>query len=103
MEQDISNPSHVNARTMPLFKEMLNHVGDKVKVGNKFIKYGDSLEKIDNELYVSIFNRWVSACLDAKIMYKTLSGDCTKKIRWNDEYSDVEKAVKGLQVLKGII
>ena len=103
MEQDISNPQHVNSRTMPLFKEMLNQVGSKVKVGNKSIGYGDSLEKVDYELYISTFNRWVTKCCEKKIMYKTLSSDCTKKIRWMNELSDVEKAVKGMKVLKELL
>ena len=103
MEQDISEPNYVNARTLPMFKEMLNQVGDSVKVGNKVVGYGDSLSKIDYELYISIYNQWVSKCCEAKIMYKTLSNDCTKSMRWMDELSDVEKAVKGMEVLKGII
>ena len=103
MEQDISNPNHVNARTMPLFKEMLNEVGGKVRVGSRSMGYGDSLEQIDHELYIATFNRWVTKCCEEKVMYRTLSGDCTKKIRWMDELSDVEKAVKGMKVLKEML
>ena len=103
MEQDISKPDYVNARTMPMFKEMLNYVCSEVKIGGKMIKYGNAIEKIDPDLYYSLFNKWVSKCIDENIIYKTRSNDCTKTARWRDEYSDTEKVIKGMEVLKGIV
>ena len=94
---------HVNSRTKPLFKEMLNQVCSPIKVGINELKYGDALFKLDENQFQSLFNRWVSKCIEKNIMKKTLSSDCTKQLEWSQELSEVERAFKGMEVLKEII
>lgn len=94
---------HVNARTRPLFKSMLNKIGDNVKVGKSVLKYGDALFKVDPSEFESLFNRWVGKCCEKNIMRKTLSTDCTKQLEWSQELSEVERAFEGMEVLKEII
>lgn len=94
---------HVNARTRPLFKEMLNKVGSDVKVGSSVLKYGDAIFKIDINEFESLFNRWVSKCIEKNIMRKTLSSNCTKQLEWAQELSEVERALEGLEVVKELI
>ena len=94
---------HINARTRPMFKEMLNALGSKVTVGKSELKYGDAIYKLDISEFDSLFNKWVTACCEKNIMKKTLSSNCTKKLQWSDELSDVERAWKSMEVLKGIL
>lgn len=94
---------HINSRTKPLFKEMLNQVGSPIKIGVNELKYGDALFKLDENQFESLFNRWVTKCCEKQIMKKTLSSDCTKKLEWSQELSEVERAFKGMEVLKEII
>ena len=51
---------HVNARTKPLFKEMLNKVGKDVKVGKSVLKYGDAIYIVNTEEFESMFTQWVT-------------------------------------------
>lgn len=94
---------HINARTRPMFKEMLNTLSNEVIIGKSKLKYGDAVYKLDIKEFDSLFNRWVTACCEKNIMIKTLSTDCTKKLQWSDELSDVERAFKGMEVLKEIL
>ena len=94
---------HVNARTRPLFKEMLNKVGSDVKVGASVLKYGDAIFKLDPSEFESLFNRWVSKCIKKNLMRKTLSSDCTKQLEWSQELSEVERALEGLEVAKELV
>lgn len=94
---------HVNARTRPLFKEMLNKVGSDVKVGSSTLKYGDAIFKLDPSEFESLFNRWVGKCIEKNIMRKTLSSNCTKQLEWAQELSDVERAMEGLEVVKELV
>lgn len=94
---------YVNARTIPMFKEMLNSVGSKIRVGSNELKYGDAIHQIDNEEFISLFNRWVTACVEKEIMEKTSSDSCTKYLKWSQELSDVERAYRSLEVLKEIL
>ena len=94
---------HVNERTKPLFKEMLNKIGDEVKIGKSSLKFGDAIYKLDEEEFISLFNRWVTACVEKNIMRKTLSSDYTKKLEWSKELSDVERAWLSMEVLKEIL
>lgn len=94
---------HINARTRLMFRDMLNSLGSEVVVGKSKLKYGDAVYKIDMAEFDCLFNRWVTACCEKNIMTKTLSTDCTKKLQWSDELSDVERAWKGMEVLKEIL
>lgn len=94
---------HINGRTRPLFKEMLNQVGCPIKVGINELKYGDALFKLDENQFQSLFNRWVSKCIEKNIMKKTLSSNCTKQLEWSQELSEVERAFKGMEVLKEML
>lgn len=94
---------HINARTRPMFKEMLNRIGSEVKVGRSNLKYGDAIYKLDMEEFDSLFNRWVTACVEKGIMKKTLSTDCTKHLEWSQELSEVERAFLGLEVAKELV
>lgn len=94
---------HIDARTRPLFKNMLNKIGNDVKVGKSVLKYGDALFKVDPDEFESLFNRWVSKCVEKNIMKKTLSTNCTKHLEWSQELSEVERAFEGMEVLKEII
>lgn len=94
---------HVNARTKPMFKEMLNRIGKEVKVGKNTLKYGDAIYKLDMEEFTSLFNIWVTACCNDGLMTKTLSTDSTKKLEWSQDLSDVERAFLSMEVLKEII
>ena len=40
---------HINARTRPMFKEMLNTLSDEITVGKIQLKYGDAIYKLDIE------------------------------------------------------
>ena len=94
---------HVNARTRPLFKEMLNKIGSDIAIGKSNLKYGDAIHKLDIEEFNSLFNRWVTACVEKNIMRKTLSSDCTKKLEWAQELSEVERAFLSLEVAKELV
>lgn len=94
---------HVNGRTRPLFREMLNQVGDSVKVGTSCLKYGDAIFKVDPSQFDSLFNIWVSKCIEKGYMRKTLSSNSTKQLEWAQELSDVERALFGIEVLKEMI
>ena len=94
---------HINARTRPMFKEMLNTLGNVVVVGNSRLQYGDAIYKLDISEFDSLFNRWITACSEKNIMRKTLSSNCTKKLEWSKELSDVERAFKSMEVLKEIL
>lgn len=94
---------HINARTRPLFKEMLNKIGSDVKIGKSNLKYGDAIYKLDQEEFISLFNRWVTKCVEKNIMRKTLSSDCTKQLEWAQELSDVERALEGLEVARELV
>ena len=94
---------HINARTRPLFKEILNKVGSDVKIGSSNLKYGDAIYKVDPQEFESLFNRWVSKCIEKGVMRKTLSTDCTKQLEWAQELSDVERALEGLEAAKELV
>ena len=94
---------HVNSKTKPLFKEMLNQVGSEISVGQNKIKYGDAICRIDEEQFISLFNRWITECCKKKIMIKTLSNDSTKNLEWNQEYSEVERTLRSMNVLKEML
>lgn len=94
---------HVNARTRPLFREMLNKLGEEIKVGQSSLKYGDAIYKLDATEFESLFNRWVGKCCEKNLMRKTLSTDCTKHLEWAQELSEVERAFLGMEVLKEML
>jgi len=94
---------HINARTRPLFREMLNKIGGSMKIGSSNLKYGDAIYKLDQEEFNSLFNRWVGKCVEKGIMRKTLSSDCTKHLEWAQELSDVERALEGLEVARELV
>lgn len=94
---------HINARTRPMFREMLNKLGSEVLVGKNKLKYGDAIYRLDIEEFNSLFNKWVTACVEKGIMRKTLSTDCTKHLEWSQELSEVERAFQGMEVLKEIL
>ena len=94
---------HINARTRPMFREMLNCLGNEVVVGKSKLKYGDALYKLNCSEFDSLFNNWITACCNSDIMKKTLSSDCTKKLQWSSELSDVERAFQGMEILKELI
>ena len=94
---------HVNIKTYSLFEEMLNEVGKPIKIGNQQLGYGESIRKINFELFVSLFNQWVSLCLEKKVMRKTLSTNSEKQTEWSQEMGEVQRALKGLEVLREII
>ena len=103
-EQELENKvCHINARTRPLFREILNKIGSDVKIGKSNLKYGDAIYKLDQEEFASLFNRWVSKCVEKNIMRKTLSSDCTKQLEWAQELSDVERALEGLEVARELV
>ena len=102
-QEQVQSVCHVNARTRPLFKSMLNKIGSDVKVGKSVLKYGDALLRVDPSEFESLFNRWVSKCCEKNIMKKTLSTNCTKHLEWSQELSEVERALEGIEVLKEII
>ena len=85
-----------------MFREMLNKVGEEIKIGNSSLKYGDALFKLDEEEFQSLFNRWVSLCKEKNIMRLTLSRDSEKKLEWDQNLSDVERAFSGMEALKEI-
>ncbi len=94
---------HINSRTRPMFREMLNKVGEEIKIGKSSLKYGDALFKLDEEEFQSLFNRWVSLCKEKNIMRLTLSRDSEKKLEWDQNLSDVERAFSGMEALKEIL
>lgn len=94
---------HINARTRPMFKEMLNRLGNEIKVGKSNLKYGDAIYRLDMEEFDCLFNRWVTACVGKGIMKKTLSTNCTKHLEWSQELSEVERAFQGMEVLKEML
>jgi len=94
---------HINVRTKPLFKEMLNKIGSDIKIGKSILSYGDAIYKLDVEEFDCLFNRWVTACVEKGCMRKTLSSDCTKKLEWAQELSEVERAFQGMEVLKEML
>lgn len=94
---------HINSRTKPLFRSMLNQLGNNIKVGKGLYKYGDTLYKLDKKYFDSLFNIWVSKCLEKKLMKKTLSSNSSKKLEWSSELSEVERAFKGMEVLKEML
>ena len=94
---------HINARTRPLFKEMLNKVGSDVKIGSSNLKYGDAIYRVDPQEFESLFNQWVGKCIKKGVMRKTLSTDCTKQLEWAQELSDVERAFEGLEAAKELV
>ena len=65
--------TYINSRTLPMFKEMLNKCGSETKVGVNSFKYGDAIFKLDREGYFSLFNRWVTACIEKGIMERNTS------------------------------
>ena len=71
---------HVNSKTRPLFKEMLNQLGKNIAVGNSIIKYGDAICLLDEDQFESLFNRWVTKCCEQDIMRKTLCSDSSKRL-----------------------
>ena len=102
-EHEVRKPCHINARTRPLFREILNKIGGSTKIGSNNLKYGDAIYKLDQEEFNSLFNRWVSKCVEKGIMKKTLSSNCTKHLEWSQELSDVEKALEGLEVARELV
>ena len=102
-QEQTTQVCHVNARTRPLFKEMLNQVGKNITVGNSVLKYGDAIYRLDQDQFESMFNIWVGKCCKKNIMRKTLSSDCTKQLEWSQELSDIERALKGIEVLKEML
>lgn len=99
-EEQVINVRHINYGTRDLFVEMLNKVGNSLKVGNSVLKYGDALKVINPEELEALFNRWVSRCCNKNIMRKTLSRNKKKQLEWAQELSDVERAFQGMEVLK---
>tara|TARA_Y100001973_G_C5161178_1_gene313613 strand:- start:290 stop:646 length:357 start_codon:yes stop_codon:yes gene_type:complete len=95
--------SHVNIKTYSLFEEMLNEVGKPIKIGDKQLGYGESIRKINFELFISLFNQWVSLCLEKGIMKKTLSSNAEKQTEWSQEMGEVQRALKGLETLREIL
>ena len=102
-QEEVQEVVHINTRTRPMFKEMLNSIGSEIKVGKNRLKYGDAVYQLDIEEFNSLFNRWVTVCCDKNIMRKTLSTDSEKYLKWSEELSDVERAYRSLEVLKEIL
>lgn len=94
---------YVNAKTRPLFRDMLNQVGSVVKVGINDFKYGDAIYQLDRNLFDSTFNRWVTKCCEKNLMVKTEINKCTKHLKWNEDFSEAERIFKSMEVLKEII
>ena len=104
IEQESENKiCYINARTRPLFTQMLNKLGTPVKIGSSLINHGDALYMMDLKSFDSLFNRWVSKCCEENIMVIVNDNSSTKYLKWSDELSEVEKAFKGMEVLKEII
>tara|TARA_Y100001937_G_scaffold38865_2_gene55294 strand:- start:3930 stop:4262 length:333 start_codon:yes stop_codon:yes gene_type:complete len=102
-EENEKTVCHINERTRPLFKEMLNKLGDKIQIGKTTLGYGDAIYKVEPEEFESLFNRWVTGCVGKDIMRKTLSTDCTKKIEWSQELSEVERVFLSMEVIKEML
>lgn len=103
-DQEIENKvCHINARTRPFFREILNKIGSNVTIGSSRLKYGDAIYKLDSVEFESLFNIWVGKCIDKGIMRKTLSTDCTKQLEWAQELSDVERALEAIEVAKELV
>jgi len=95
--------NYINAQTRIMFKEMLNQIGKDLKLGDKRVEYGDALRIINNKSFESLFNIWVSECQSRGLMEIDNKNSSEKYLKWSDEYSPVEKAVKGMKVLKEIL
>lgn len=93
----------VNARTKPLFKSMLNQVGKNVVVGKSSVGYGDALELLDSEGFQSLFNQWITKCIEKDIMGKTTSTNSETQLEWRSDLSEVERAFLGMEVLKEML
>ena len=102
-QQFEKNVCHVNGRTRPMFRDILNKVGSDVKVGASTLKYGDVIYQTDPQGFESLFNRFVAMCINKNIMRKTLSSDCTKQLEWAQELSDVERAIGAIEVVKELL
>ena len=94
---------YIGARTKPFFKEMLNSLGEKLNVGKITFKYGDALEQLDEENFITLFNKWVTKCCEEKIMVKTLSTESHRHLEWRQDLSEVERAYKSMLVLKEML
>jgi len=103
VQEEETQVLHVNTKTHSLFEEMLNEVGQPIKIGNQQLGYGESIRKINYELFISLFNQWISACLEKGIMSKTLSTNHEKQTEWAQEIGEVQRALKGMEVLREIL
>tara|TARA_A100001201_G_C4090193_1_gene201797 strand:+ start:1301 stop:1597 length:297 start_codon:yes stop_codon:yes gene_type:complete len=95
--------NYINAQTRRMFKDMLNQVGKDLVFGDHRVKYGDALRIVNGKSFESLFNIWVTKCQDKGLMEIDNTNSSEKYLKWSDKYSSVEKAVKGMEILKGII
>lgn len=95
--------TYINARVRYLFRDMLNQIGEAVKLGNTTVKYGNALYNLDQAAFQSLYNRWVTKCCEKNIMVIINDNSSTKYLKWSDELSEVERAFKGMEVLKEML
>tara|TARA_S200002703_G_scaffold48346_1_gene41762 strand:+ start:2604 stop:2951 length:348 start_codon:yes stop_codon:yes gene_type:complete len=103
LQEEQNKVLHVNVKSYSLFEEMLNEIGKPIKFGKQSLGYGESIRKINHDMFISLFNRWVSCCLEKGIMRKTLSTDYEKQTEWAQEIGEVQRALKGLEALREIL
>ena len=94
---------YVDSKTKPLFQEMLNELGEDVIVGKNTMKYGDLLQKVDEEAFITLFHKWITKCREKGIIVKTFSKYSDKHLEWNQEYSEVERTLRSMSVLKEML
>lgn len=101
--QDEQNTVYVNAKTRHLFRQMLNETCEDILLGKDRIKYGECLYQIKRDVFESLFNQWVTKCQDAGYMYIKNDNSSEKYLAWSNDLNDVQRALKGMEVLKEIL
>ena len=94
---------YVNGKTRQLFKTMLNELKNPLDVGNEKIPYGVSLFNLNRTLFETMFNQWVTKCQDLGYMVIQNDNASERYLKWNEDLDHVERAIKGMSVLKEML
>lgn len=94
---------YVNKDSYDFFEELLNEMPGLVQVKGINLNAGSVIRANNEDEFVSLFNRWVSACMKKNIMVKNRATEIGKQCMWNTSLSDTAKVAKSYEVLKGIM
>ena len=102
-EQGEQKIVYINALTRKLFRHMLNELKEPIVFIDKELGYGDALKRFDVQMFETLFNQWVTKCQDKGYMVIQGDNSSEKYLKWNQELNDIERALKSMKVLKGML